>query len=65
MSGLTVGLLSIDKLELELKVKTGEKVEKDRVSRNSFEIWLCVDIGYKSYESSWKASLATCYLTGM
>ena len=38
MSGLTVGLLSIDKLELELKVKTGEKVEKDRVSRNSFEI---------------------------
>lgn len=32
MSGLTVGLLSIDELELELKAMTGTESEKARVS---------------------------------
>lgn len=31
MSGLTVGLLSIDKLELEIKQKIGTDVEKKQV----------------------------------
>ena len=32
MSGLTVGLLSIDELELELKAMTGTEDEKRKVS---------------------------------
>ena len=32
MSGLTIGLLSIDQLELELKKKIGTEIEKRRVS---------------------------------